>query len=180
MRKIIYGPPGTGKTYYLMNELEKFLEKVDPSKIGYFTFSKNAAQEGKSRAMEKFNLSEKDLPYFRTLHSFCFNLLGLKKENVMQEKNYKDLGKDLQIEFEGIRYDNDHEGVLHSKDPYISLISLARNKRMSPLDLYNENGYNYNLTRGKLDIISKELYQYKKQKGLIDYIDMLEKFLDKG
>ena len=39
MRKIIYGPPGTGKTYYLMNELEKFLEKVDPSKIGYFTFS---------------------------------------------------------------------------------------------------------------------------------------------
>jgi Cdc6-like AAA superfamily ATPase len=44
MRKIIYGPPGTGKTYYLMNELEKFLEKVDPSKIGYFTFSKNAAQ----------------------------------------------------------------------------------------------------------------------------------------
>ena len=180
MRKIIYGPPGTGKTYYLMNELEKFLEKVDSSKIGYFTFSKNAAQEGKSRAMEKFNLSEKDLPYFRTLHSFCFNLLGLKKENVMQEKNYKDLGKDLQIEFEGIRYDNDHEGVLHSKDPYISLISLARNKRMSPLDLYNENGDNYNLTRNKLDIINKELYQYKKQKGLIDYIDMLEKFLDKG
>ncbi len=53
MRKIIYGPPGTGKTYYLMNELEKFLEKVDPSKIGYFTFSKNAAQEGKSRAYGK-------------------------------------------------------------------------------------------------------------------------------
>ena len=65
MRKIIYGPPGTGKTYYLMNELEKFLEKVDPSKIGYFTFSKNAAQEGKSRAMEKFNLTDKDLPFLK-------------------------------------------------------------------------------------------------------------------
>ena len=54
----------------------------------------------------------------------------------MQEKDYRDLGRDLQIEFEGIRYDNDHEGVLHSKDPYISLISLARNKRISPLELY--------------------------------------------
>ena len=180
MRKIIYGPPGTGKTYYLMNELEKFLEKVDPSKIGYFTFSKNAAQEGKSRAMEKFNLTEKDLPYFRTLHSFCFNLLGLKKENVMQEKDYRDLGKDIQIEFEGIRYDNDHEGVLHSKDPYISLISLARNKRISPIELYNRNGNNYNITYDKLKIIDKELYRYKKHKGLIDFIDMLEKFLEKG
>ena len=29
--------------------------------------------------------------------------------------------------------------VLHSKDPYISLISLI-NKRMSPIDLYNQNG----------------------------------------
>ena len=84
MRKIIYGPPGTGKTFYLMNELEKFLNKVDPSKIGYFTFSKNAAQEGKSRAMDKFNLSEKDLPYFSTLHSFCFNMLGLKKEKEVE------------------------------------------------------------------------------------------------
>ena len=64
--------------------------------------------------MDKFNLTEKDLPYFRTLHSFCFNILGLK-ENVMQEKDYRDLGRDIQIEFEGIRYDHDHEGVLHSK-----------------------------------------------------------------
>ena len=96
----------------------------------------------------------------------------------MQEKDYRDLGKDIQIEFEGIRYDNDHEGVLHSKDPYISLISLARNKRISPLELYNHNGNNYNITYDKLEIIDKELYRYKKHKGLIDFIDMLEKFLE--
>ena len=66
--------------------------------------------------------------------------------------------------------------LLHSKDPYISLINLARNKRMSPIDLYNQNGNSYNLTYDKLDIINKELYRYKKQKGLIDYINMLEKF----
>ena len=183
MRKIIYGPPGTGKTFYLMNELEHFLKNVDSTKIGYFTFSRNAAQEGKSRAMDKFGLSEKDLPYFRTLHSFCFNMLGLKKENVMQEKDYKDLGRDLQIEFEGVRHDYDHEGILHSKDPYISLISLARNKRICPFKLYNssnnKNKY-YNITYDKLDIINRELYNYKKNKGLIDYIDMLEKFLEKG
>ena len=53
-------------------------------------------------------------------------MLGLKKE-CYARKRLQNL-VDLQIEFEGIRYDHDHEGVLHSKDPYISLISLARNK----------------------------------------------------
>ena len=44
MRKIIYGPPGTGKTYYLMNELEKVLQKVEPSKIGYLRFKKRCTR----------------------------------------------------------------------------------------------------------------------------------------
>ena len=51
---------------------------------------------------------------------------------------------------------------------------------MSPIELYNQNGNSYNITYDKLDIINKELYRLQKQKGLIDYIDMLEKFLDKG
>ena len=50
MRTIIYGPPGTGKTHTLLEHIEKFLETTEPDKIGYFTFSKNAAIEGKERA----------------------------------------------------------------------------------------------------------------------------------
>ena len=79
MRTIIYGPPGTGKTHTLLEHIEKFLETTEPDKIGYFTFSKNAAIEGKERATIKFKLSFDDLPYFQTLHSFCFNQLGLIK-----------------------------------------------------------------------------------------------------
>ena len=44
MRKIVYGPPGTGKTWTLLNEVEKYLKETPPNKIGYFTFSKNAAR----------------------------------------------------------------------------------------------------------------------------------------
>ena len=47
MRTIIYGPPGTGKTHTLLGHIEKFLETTDSDKIGYFTFSKNAAIEVK-------------------------------------------------------------------------------------------------------------------------------------
>ena len=53
MRTIIYGPPGTGKTHTLLQHIEKFLETTDSDKIGYFTFSKNAAQEGRERAVSQ-------------------------------------------------------------------------------------------------------------------------------
>ena len=82
--------------------IEKFLETTDPDKIGYFTFSKNAAVEGKERAALKFRLSMlDDLPYFQTLHSFCFNQLSLSKDQVMKEKHYKELGEKMGLEIEG-------------------------------------------------------------------------------
>ena len=103
MRTIIYGPPGTGKTHTLLKHIEKFLEhKCRPDKIGYFTFSRNAAQEGKQRSVDKFKLGSYDdiPPYFQTLHSFCFNQLGLSKDQVMKEKHYKDLGEKMGIEID--------------------------------------------------------------------------------
>ena len=73
----------------------RFLEFLTPpDQIGYFTFSKpNAAGEGKQRAVDKFKLSYDDLPYFQTLHSFCFNQLGINKNQVMQPKHYRELSE---------------------------------------------------------------------------------------
>jgi len=179
MRTIIYGPPGTGKTYTLLEHIEKFLSNTDPDKIGYFTFSKNAAEEGKQRAAEKFNLDFKDLPYFQTLHSFCFNQLGLSKDQVMKEKHYKDLGEKVGVELEGVRQDDDYEGVFHSKNPYIQLIGVARSKEIDPIKYYHQTN-NFKISLDKLKIITDELKNYKEQHGLIDFSDMIEKFLEKG
>ena len=100
MRYIIYGPPGTGKTHTLLGHIENFLESTPPDQIGYFTFSKNAAGEGKQRAVDKFKLSYDDLPYFQTLHSFCFNQLGINKNQVMQPKHYRELSEKMEIELD--------------------------------------------------------------------------------
>ena len=88
MKTIVLGPPGTGKTETLLREVEKYLKTTDPNRIGYFSFTQKAANEGRERAMKKFNLTEDDLPYFQTLHSLAFRRLGLKKENVMQRTHY--------------------------------------------------------------------------------------------
>ena len=179
MRHIIYGPPGTGKTHTLLGHIEKFLANTPPDKIGYFTFSKNAAQEGKQRAVDKFKLSYNDVPYFQTLHAFCFNQLGINKNQVMQPKHYKELSEKVKIELEGAKQDEDYEGVFYSPDPYIQLINLARSKEMDPIKFYNL----HNDSKMKLDqlkIINDELKRYKEQHGLIDFPDMLDKFIESG
>ena len=80
MKTIVLGPPGTGKTHTLLNKVQDYLKTVDPDRIGYFAFTKKAANEAKSRAMDKFNYTEDDLPYFRTLHSLAFRKLGVNKD----------------------------------------------------------------------------------------------------
>ena len=90
MRYKVVGPPGTGKTRKLLNQVEKYLKKGVPlNRIGYFAFTRRAAEEARNRFLkQKPNLEKKDIEYFRTLHSLAFNNLGLKEENVMNELNY--------------------------------------------------------------------------------------------
>ena len=48
---------------------------------GYFAFTQKAAYHARDEAIKKFNLTEDDLPYFRTLHSLAFRKLGLKSKD---------------------------------------------------------------------------------------------------
>ena len=68
MKTIVLGPPGTGKTHTLLNQVEDYLKNTDPDRIGYFAFTKKAANEAKSRAMDKFNYTEDDLSDFLNNH----------------------------------------------------------------------------------------------------------------
>ena len=85
VRKIL-GPPGTGKTTKLIKYVKTFVKLGTPiDKIGYFAFTKKAAEEAVDRMLDAYpRLQKKDLKHFRTLHSLAFTQLGMKKSNVMQ------------------------------------------------------------------------------------------------
>ena len=126
MKTIVLGPPGTGKTTMLLDEVDKCLKQTDPDKIGYFSFTQKAAYHARDRAMSKFNYSEDDLPYFRTLHSLAFKRLGIRKEEVMQRKHYEDLGRKVGVIVDYHEYDNEESGLFTTKSDILRIIELAK------------------------------------------------------
>ena len=60
----IFGSPGTGKTTELLKILEeKIAEGYKANRIGFFSFTRRAIKEARSRVIKKFKLSEDDLEY---------------------------------------------------------------------------------------------------------------------
>jgi superfamily I DNA/RNA helicase len=176
----VVGPPGTGKTRRLLNTVHKYVKdgtRLD--QIGYFAFTRKAAGEARDRFLaQNQHLDKKDVKYFQTLHSLAFNNLSLKEENVMQEGNYKSIGESAGIQIKYASYEtNNFNGIFSSDSEYLSLINLARVKQIPVEDQFDLNEHLTWIERSKLLAIDTEIKNYKKTYGLIDFTDMLEKFL---
>ena len=177
MKTIVLGPPGTGKTFTLLEQMEKHLKNTDPNKIGFFSFTQKAAYHARDRAMSKFNLSEDDLPYFRTLHSLAFKRLGIKKEDVMQRRHYEDLGNKTGYNLDYNEYDNEHTGLFTTKSDLLRIVQMAKLRNITPERQYNLKEHTQDITIQQLKQFVSDLNQYKKDYTLIDFTDMITEFI---
>ena len=177
MKTIVLGPPGTGKTHTLLNQVEDYLKNTDPDRIGYFAFTKKAANEAKSRAMDKFNYSEDDLPYFRTMHSLAFRRLGVNKDQVMQRRHYEDLGRKLNLFIDYNEYDEEETGLFTTKSDYLRIINLAKLRNITLDQQVKLGDHTTEIDYDTLVHLSNELTRYKQENNLIDYNDMILEFI---
>ena len=177
--KIILGPPGTGKTHNLLNLVEQELAKgTPPDRIAFVAFTKKAASEARDRAMKKFNLEEQHLPYFRTLHSFAFNQLGLTKSEVMSRDNYKEFGHTFGMDLGSVSDGVDAGGVFTVDNQLLSEVNLSRMKCMNLEQHYNDS--NLDVSWHALLRAQRSIEEFKKKKEILDFTDMIEMYIESG
>jgi superfamily I DNA/RNA helicase len=176
----IYGPPGTGKTEKLIRRAMAYIRIGTPiNSIGYFAFTRKAAHEARDRMLSKNpQYKKKELRYFQTLHSLAFHTLGLREENVMQDYHYNDLGKILSIRVNA-KKDADASPYLSCDNEYFQIILKAKEKGISVWDEYCTGEHSSNVEPDLLKHIEVNYNQYKVDNNLIDFADMIKKFLSK-
>lgn len=178
----IFGPPGTGKTHTLLSIVEKHLDEgYRPEEIGYFAYTKKAANEAIDRATSKFEYEEKDFEWFRTLHSMAFKQLNLTTKSVMKDRNYKELGKKLQIkEFLNANNQIEDNGQSMQKNPFMRIIELARNNMVNINTQWRRSQGHVEGGFEELERIYETYIDYKQEHELYDFNDMLLELVNEG
>jgi len=197
---VTFGPPGTGKTESDLKFIESWLSHGSSiEEIAYLTFMKAPAADGARR----FGVKDDELKslWFRTLHSACFKILGMKREMVVTPLWLKDFGKRMGIPLEGDEASEDIEEVA---DAIFSIRSVMESRSRPEGALYRGI---YSLSRllcrtvGDLDLVRSsphpdasrylwpqfdesaysgfvESYESaKRSDGKADFVDMLERTL---
>ena len=174
----IFGSPGTGKTTTLLKLLEeKISEGYKPEKIGFFSFTRRAIKEARSRVIKKFNLSEDDLEYFRTIHSLCYRTLNINSGQVFKGERVKEFSEIARVEMSGVSEEDTSGLSVGNKrgDLLLFCDEVSRSSERDLKEVWKELECEH--TWEEQEYFSKALINFKKSKNLLDFTDMLDTFI---
>jgi DNA helicase-2/ATP-dependent DNA helicase PcrA len=172
----VFGPPGSGKTTYLLNVAQAELERgIAPQRIGYFSFTRKAANEAKGRAVAKFpELQEDtDFPWYRTLHSLAYRCLGISTKDMMTPEHYREFAKEAGIELNVET--GEEEYAVRADHPILSEINIARIRGEDLRTYYNHSVMEIEWYH--FEYVERCYRHYKQANNLLDFTDLLERLL---
>ena len=176
----IFGPPGTGKTTTLLNMVDDSLNKgTNPNHIAFLAFTRKAANEAKERAAKRFKLDpEKDLFFFRTLHSLALSMTEIRPEQVMSKQHFEELGKKIGMVLSRTSGQEDVTEMQNHDHPILNVINLARLRKVDIREQYNQSYIEDDWNT--VNYVNKCYKEYKEQRQLYDFTDMLKVFVDEA
>lgn len=157
---LLIGAPGTGKTHRLV---EKIIE-LKPDKFALVSFTRRAAREAKDRLRAYYKESE--LKYVRTIHSLCFELLGLRSNQVLQFNHLRQFGNEYGYDFNfRSKAQEDDTFNFFSEDDIEYQQMMIKIAKLQTIDM------------GDMWL---KYVQWKISKGFFDYNDMIERSLQES
>lgn len=199
MKLAIKGIAGSGKTTLCKELLLKKLEEgYTLSDVFYTSFTRSAIASARKKLIEAGFDEEEVRESVRTMHSFCFRLLGLEKSDLMRREDYQQffdfifekLG--IMLEFnpkllrESFEVVSD-EDIAEEPDgnKVITIYDILRNKYLIDIDeitdskwfkIEETSSFNFEnrlVDRRTLKTIVMFLKQFKRDMGKLDYTDLL-------
>lgn len=166
---LVLAVPGAGKTTMILHRTKKLIEKgVDPKSILTITFSKAQAVDIKMRFIE---MDGDRNVHFSTIHAFCYSIVRdyAKKYGKSLSLIDSNLKKKYEILREIYKTVNNSYPTEERVETAISEVGYCKNMMLSPKSFAKSK-------RCETDNFVKffETYEkYKKDKGLIDFDDMI-------
>lgn len=166
---LLLAVPGSGKTTVLIARIGNMIYNhgILPSQILTLTFSTAAARDMRRRFSDIFGNEYVGLLHFRTIHSFCYNVIK-NYENMMNTRAFKIIDNNSRIIKQLIigMY-NDYLGD-ESVSEIVRKIGYCKNMMYSREKIENVQITEYDFVK-----IYNEYENYKHQNRLMDYDDML-------
>ena len=166
----IIGPPGCGKTEYLLRQIENACDKYFPKELGVVSYTVASVSEAKDRIKKKLNIDWKDIPNVRTIHSHCFDLLRVKKEDVMETaaniRGFNESYPSYRLSI-ALKNDEDMEPTGNNDQVFNQMQTLR--SRMVPTDQWPL----------ECQHLGNAWFEYMGNEGKIDFNSMLEQCLDR-
>lgn len=173
-KKLILGSPGTGKTTRLLEITEEKLSQHAPEKIAFFSFTKKAVREAIERATTKFELPDRRLRNFKTLHALAYRDLGINPHKMINYSHYKKI--EQLTGFKLLMKNPTEDDLVEKGDQFLFLEGYARGVKKDYREIWQQDIIE-DIKWAEFKLFLDTYHNYKEHYQLLDYTDWLEQYI---